>query len=211
MLRDQARNGLKAQLKQAVTDGNTDAADKIADQIAALDVQTTPKPIVSYGDPEVRAELGKLPWFGVDPRKTAKALQYGRDLDPKRFATAEIFAKAVSDAVDEDFKPAVEPSDEDDIDDDTGDDKDKDADKDKAKKARRRTDGPGDSNADGASGNRRSGPWTKMSDAPAAIQTEIKRAANKLLSSKATKEQREAFEKNALAGHYTIHQRSKRK
>jgi hypothetical protein len=222
MLRQTARNGLEAKLAQAVVDGDQEAAKKIAKEMSDLELQTAPK-APPYGDAEIRAELNKLPWFGTDPRKSAKAMQYGKDLDPRKFSTAEAFAKAVADAVAEDYKPASETPPKDGEDDEEnegegGDGEDDEEDegegekgKDKTKKSRKRTDGPGENDADGSRPRRASGPWKKMSDAPPAVQAEIRRTATKLLGARATEDQRKAFEARALQGHYAAHQRGKQR
>lgn len=220
MLRQTARSGLEAKLTQAVVDGDQEAAKKIAKEMSDLELQTAPK-APAYGDAEIRAELNKLPWFGVDPRKSAKAMQYGKDLDPRKFSTAEAFAKAVADAVAEDFKPASEtaPKDEEgesggeegESEGEEGEGEGGDEDKSKPGKSRKRTDGPGEGEADGSRSRRTAGPWKKMSDAPPAVQTEIRRTATKLLGTRATEDQRKAFEARALQGHYAAYQRGKQR
>jgi len=63
----------------------------------------------------------------------------------------------------------------------------------------------------GAATRKTSGPWTKLSDAPSAIQADIKRAADKFVGSRATKEQRESFVSKMLDNHYQQHLRTKGK
>jgi hypothetical protein len=223
MLRQTARSGLEAKLAQAVVDGDQEAAKKIAKEMSDLELQTAPK-APPYGDAEIRAELNKLPWFGVDPRKSAKAMQYGKDLDPRKFTTAEAFAKAVADAVAEDFKPVFEtlPKDEEGNGEGEGEGEEGDGegegegedgkDKNKSSKPRKRTDGPDESDTDGSRPRRTAaGPWKKMSDAPPAVQAEIRRTATKLLGARATEDQRKVFEARALQGHYAAHQRGKQR
>lgn len=226
MMREQARAGLQTQLDAAVTNGDTAAATKIADDIAKLAVQSAPK-APPYGQAEVIAELEKLPWFGVDPKKSAKAMEFGKTMDFKKFATAAAMAEALVKAVDAEFKPAPAAGAADDalVDEDgnpvneDGEPVDEDGElltaeaiaarKAAAKPGKKRTDGPGENDTlnNRAAGARRTGPWTKLSDAPAAIQTEIKRSADKFISAKAPKEQRETYTARALESHYTIHQR----
>jgi hypothetical protein len=105
MMREQARNGLQAQLDAAVTNGDTEAARKVAKDIAALEVSTAPKS-APYGSEDIKAELNKQDWFGVDPKKSAKAMEFGKTMDLAKFPTAAAFAAAVVKAVDEEFKPA---------------------------------------------------------------------------------------------------------
>ena len=203
MMRDQARAGLQVQLDTAVTNGDTEAARKITDQIAALAVQTAPK-APPYGDVEIRAALDKQAWFGTDPKKSKAAMELGKNLDPKKFASAEAFAAAVVKAVEDEFKPATpaKSGDEDPENEDPENEPEKPA------KKPRRTDGPSSADSANRSGRRTSGPWTKLADAPAAIQAEIKRAADKFVRSNAPKEQRDAFIAKALESQYAIHQRT---
>lgn len=212
MMREQARAGLQAALDTAVTNGDTAAATKAADDIAKLAVQSAPK-APPYGDAEIRAELNKLDWFGVDPKKSGRVIALGKDMDPKKFSSAEAFAAALVKAVDEEFKPAGGAA--------AGEGDEEEDDEEKAaaiaaaaagkeKPAARRTDGPREGDT-GTSVRRTSGPWTKLGDAPADIQKEVKRQADKFVSASATKEQREGFIKNALESHYAQHQRNKGK
>jgi hypothetical protein len=216
MMREQALSGLRTQLDAAVTNGDTEAARKVTDQIATLTVQTAPK-APPYGDAEIRGQLEKAPWFGIDPKKSAKAVEFGKTMDPKKFATAELFAEALIKAVDAEFKPAgAAPAagEEDDAgaDDDAGTDGDgTEEEPPAAPKKPRKTDGPGDDNLRGATNRRGSGPWAKLSDAPADVQKEVKRQAEKFVSGNATKEQRDKFIAKALGSHYAQHQRNKRK
>lgn len=212
LMRDQARAGLQTQLDAAVTEGNTEAARKIAGDIAKLEVQTAPK-APPYGEAEIRAEMDKLPWFGTDPKKSGRALQLGKDLNPRKFATAEAFAAAVVKAVDEEFKPApvAKKEDEDAVDEDAVDEdvEDEDAVDEPvaAPKKARRTDGPGASETPGRA-RRTSGPWAKLADAPKEIQAEIKRSAAKFVPANAAKEKRDMFVSKALESHYAAHARN---
>ena len=213
MMRDQARAGLQVQLDTAVTNGDTEAARKIADQMNALAVQTAPK-APPYGDVEIRAALDKQEWFGTDPKKSKAALELGKNLDPKKFANAEAFAAAVVKAVEEEFKPATparsgdeDPENEDPENEDP-ENEDAENEPEKPAKKGRRTDGPNSADSANRSARRASGPWTKLTDAPAAIQTEIKRAADKFVPANAAKERRESFIAKALESQYAIHQRT---
>ena len=221
MMRDSARAGLQTQLDAAVTEGNIEAVRKITADIEKLAISTAPK-APPYGDAEIRAQLDKQPWFGTDPKKSAKALEFGKTMDPKKFASADAFAAAIVKAVDDEFRSAVAPKKEgDDADDADGDDADDadgdnadDADdkdvKDKSAKKPRRTDGP----SAGDGGNRaarKTGPWTKVSDAPKEVQAEIKRSADKFVPANAPKERREAYVAKALESHYAAHQRKGKK
>lgn len=213
MMREQARTGLQTRLDTAVTNGDTAEARKLADEIAKLDVMTAPKSAVGYGDAEIRAELNKLDWFGTDPKKSAKAMEFGKTMDPKKFASAEAFAAAIVKAVDEEFKPAAPPKGEEGGDDDTGDGEGDDTStEDPPPRKKRATDGPGENDRGSGTGRRApSGPWAKLSDAPADIQREIKRQADKFVPTNAKKETRDAFVSKALESHYATHQRNKGK
>lgn len=218
MMREQARNGLQSQLDVAVTNGDTAAATKIADDIAKLAVANAPK-APPFGDADIRAELEKAPWFGIDPKKSAKAAEFGRTMDPKKFATAALFAAALVAAVDAEFKPSVKTTedgsgenDDTDLDDDTEDDDAAEIERKAAAAKKRKTDGPGEGDAGNRSTRRTtSGPWLKLTDAPANVQAEIKRSETKLLSSNVSKEQRAKFIAGALESHYAIFQRTKGK
>lgn len=205
MMAEQARNGLQTQLDAAVTNGDTEAARKITDELSKLAVQTAPK-TPPYGDAEIRAELNKLEWFGTDPKKTGRVLALGKDMDPKKFATAALFAGALVKAVDDEFKPAAgegeeEPGggEEEPGEGDTG--------KEKPAPRTRRSDAPGEGDTGNARPVRRaSGPWEKMTDAPADVQAAIKKSADKFVPSNAPKEQREKYISSALASHFNAHQ-----
>lgn len=214
-MREQVRTGLQAELDKAVTDGDTEAARKVGDKIAALAVQMAPK-APPFGDAEIRAELDKQTWFGTDPKRSAKAVDFGKTMDPKKFATAEAFATAIVKAVDEEFKtPSSHRSDGGDgdgaPDGETDEEREaREATETAAGKKPRKTDGPGEGDATQRTGTRRtSGPWTKLSDAPLETQKEIKRQADKFVSAHATKEQREGYISRALGSHYAQDQRTK--
>lgn len=208
MLRETAQTAIRGRLDEAVKNGDTEAATKAAQELATLAVQTAPK-APAYGDAEVRAELEKQPWFGIDPKKSAKALEFGKTMDPKKFSSAETFAKALADAVEAEFKPAgTTPPKEDDEPTDDDDTTGKEA---GGEKKPRKTDGPKDGDLGGGGNRGAKGPWAKMSDAPSAVQADVKRQADKLLPGNATKEQRAAFEARALGAHYQAAQAKKGK
>lgn len=200
MMREQARAGLQTLLDKAVTDGDTEAARKVTVDLEKLAVSTAPK-APPFGDVEIRAEMNKLEWFGVDPKKSGRAIALGRDMDPKKFASAELFAAALIKAVDEEFKPTTVE--------DAAPGEDGDLPEPPPAKPRK-TDGPSDGDANQRAVTRRtSGPWTKMADAPADIQKDINRTADKFAPK--TKEGREKYVVRALEAHYAQHQRTKEK
>lgn len=220
MLRDQARLGLQSQMDAAVAEGNAEKVRKIADDIAKLDLATAPaKAVPKFGDTDVRAELDKLPWFGIDPKKSAKAIEFAKNLEPKKFADAAAFVAAIAKAVDEDGKPAAPVTTTEPPENETDEEREareaEEAEAAEAAKAAgkpRKTDGPNDSDrGNGGPGARRTGPWTKLSDAPREVQAEIRRTADRFVPAKAPKEQREKYIANALSSHYAAYQRNKGK
>ena len=213
MLREQARNGLQAQLDTAVTNGDAAAARKVTADLEKLAVSTAPK-APPFSDTEIRAELDKLPWFGTDPKKSAKAVEFGKTLDPKKFATAALFAAALVKAVDDEFKPPVVETEEEGAE---GEEEGAEGEEEAAEEGntkppkKRATDGPNDGDTTGNRTRRPSGPWAKITDAPADVQKEIKRQADKFVASTAPKELREKFITKALESHYATYLRTKGK
>jgi hypothetical protein len=210
MMREQARNGLQAQLDAAVTNGDAEAARKIAKDLEDLAVSTAPK-AAPYGNDDIKAELNKLDWFGVDPAKSARVIELGKHMDPKKFATAALFAAALVKAVENDGKaaPATGTGEGDDEEDE---DEDEEKPEGKEPPKPRKTDAPGEGDATQRTIRRAtSGPWTKLADAPADVQKEVKRSADKFVSAKATKEQRESFIAKALESQFLMHQRKGKK
>lgn len=200
LMRQTAETALQTRLDAAVADGDAETARKVSKEIAEFAVATAPKAPTGFTPDDVRAELNKLDWFGVDPKRSAKVMELGKNMDLKKFPTAADFAKAVVAAVDEEFKPAAEEPGEDD------DETEPVTKKPEAKPAARRTDGPRD--GDMSSGNRTSsrGPWTKLSDAPAEVATNIRRQATKFLPANATDEQKKKFTASQLEIAYKTHQ-----
>ena len=201
MIREQALAGLNAQLDAAVAAGDAAAAREATSKIARLAVETAPK-ASAFNDADITAAVEKAAdWYGVDPKKSKAVVDFGKTMNPKKFATAEAFAAAIIAAVDAEFpapKKAEEAAeDEDEPDDETP----------PAKPAKRKTDAPADDL--GPPRAARSGPWAKLSDAPNDVRAEIKRSADKFAPK--TKEGRESFEKRALEAHYATHLRNKGK
>ena len=211
MLLEHAKSGLQAELDTAVTNGDTEAARKAADKIAKLETAIAPKPPTGFGDAEIRAELNKLPWFGVDPKKSGRTIELGKTMDPKKFGTAAEFTAALVKAVDEEFKPAAKEPPEGETDEEREAREAEEAEAAAAKKEKkpRASDGPADGDASGTRTRRTSGPWVKMSDAPADVQKEINRTADKFAPK--TKEGREKFVAKALEAHYSKAQLAKGK
>lgn len=208
MLLEHAKSGLQAELDTAVTNGDTEAARKAADKIAKLETATAPRPSTGFGDAEIRAELNKLPWFGVDPKKSGRTIELGKTMDPKKFGTAAEFAAALIKAVDEDLKPAGTKEPPENETDEEREAREAEEAETKTKKPRS-SDGPTDGDASGTRTRRTTGPWVKMSDAPADVQKEINRTADKFAPK--TKEGREKFVAKALEAHYSKAQLAKGK
>jgi hypothetical protein len=212
MLLEHARSGLQTRLDTAVTNGDTEEARKITAEMVKLEATTAPKP-AAYGDAEIKAALeAKADWFGVDPRKSGAAIRLGKDMNPKKFPTADAFADALMKAVEEEFKPSsgkgAEAETDPDADPEAETDPDADPEAKPAPKAKR-TDAPNENDTAGARRRAASGPWTKISDAPADIQKEIRRTADKFAPK--TKEGRENYITRALEAQYAQHQRTKGK
>jgi len=210
MLLEHAKSGLQAELDTAVTNGDTEGARKIADRISALNSAAAPKPSTAFGDAEIRAELNKLPWFGVDPKKSGRTIELGKTMDPKKFGTAAEFTAALVKVVDEEFKPAAKEGEGENEEGDGGEEGEGEGEGTAPKpKKPRASDGPADGDAGGTRTRRATGPWVKISDAPADVQKEINRTADKFAPK--TKEGRETFVAKALAAHYSKAQIAKGK
>lgn len=224
MLREQAVTGLQTQIDAAVVEGDQTKVRKLTDELSTLKAAMAPK-APPYGDADIRAALeAKAPWFGVDPRKSGAAVRLGKDMSPKKFATAELFADALIKAVDEELKPAAaaaatetdeeketrEAAEAEAAGEGDGEGDGEGEGEGKGAKKTRRTDGPGDLDR-GTRPVVRKGPWAKLSDAPAAVATDIRRQAEKMVPKGATKEVREGFVTRALTAAYNSSQSRKGK
>lgn len=123
MLRQQMQKGLETSLDAAVQAGDIQAARKATKDI--LDLSLAEARLTSAGKKaptpaEIKAAVtAKADWFGVDPRKTAKAMELAKMMDPARFESAEAFATALLKTLDDEGKSAADPGeDEDDEDND---------------------------------------------------------------------------------------------
>jgi hypothetical protein len=209
MLLEQARNGLQTELDTAVTNGDTEAARKVAAKLSDLNSAAAPKPSTAYGDAEIRAELNKLPWFGVEPKKSGRTIELGKTMDPKKFGTAAEFTAALIKAVEEEFKPAAAAAEDGEEGESEEGEEGGEAEAAKPPKKPRASDGPADGDAGGTRTRRTSGPWLKISDAPEDVRKEINRTADKFAQK--TKEGREKFVVKALEAHYAKAQLAKGK
>jgi hypothetical protein len=195
MLHKQVQENLTRTLDAAVQAGDIAAARNATKQIAELALSTAPAPAKpKLADADIRAALKtKAPWFGTDPRKSAKAVEFGKNMDPEAFTTAEAFADAVVKAVDEEFKTA-EPEEKED--EETEEDE-----KEEKPAARKKTDAPSGDTGRSASRGKSSGPWAKLSDAPKDVAETIRKQADKFTRN-APKEARDKFISTALGSAY---------
>ncbi len=194
MLHKQVQENLTRSLDAAVQAGDIAAARNATKQIAELALSTAPAPKKpKLADADIRDALKtKAPWFGTDPRKSAKAVEFGKNMDPESFSTAEAFADAVVKAVDEEFKTAEpEPEDE----------ETEDEEKEEKPVARKKTDAPTGDTGRSASRGKSSGPWAKLADAPKDVADRIKGQADKFTRN-SPKEAREKFISMALSSAY---------
>jgi hypothetical protein len=206
MMREQATMSLQTQLDAAVTAGDTEAARKVSEKISQLAVANAPKP-PAYTEMEIRQHLeAKAAWFGTDPEKSAKAAEFGKTMNPRKFATAEAFADALIAAVDKKFTPTAPAKDpaeiEDPIDDNEGGEP--------AAAKPRKTDAPGENEAGRAPARRTSNAvWEKLTDAPPEVRKEVTRVADKF--GPKDDKGREKYVKTLLATHHRMAQQKKGK
>jgi hypothetical protein len=219
MLRSQMQSTLTTQLDAAVQAGDIAAARKASDDLQKL-AGTVQKPAApAFSNADIRAQLkAKATWFGIDPRKSAKAIEYGKTMEPDAFKSAGEFADALIKAVEEDFKvaPAAGDGTGEGAGDGTGEGAGDGAGEgtgegegeQKPAAARRRTDAPSGEGGGRGAPRRASGPWTKLADAPKEVADQIKAQADKFTRN-ASKEQRDKFITNALDVAYRASQKGK--
>jgi hypothetical protein len=201
MLRQQVQTNLTHALDSAVQAGDINAARNATKQIAEL-AASSAKPVAkpAFTNVDIKNALKeKAPWFGTDPRRSAKAVEFGKNMEPEAFPTAEAFAEAVVKAVDEEFKPVPTTEDE---------PEEREEEEKEEKTARKKTDAPSADTGRSATRARSSGPWTKLADAPKDVADIVKSQADKFTRN-ASKEQREKFISNALSTAYNAAQRNK--
>jgi hypothetical protein len=124
-------------------------------------------------------------------------VEFGKNMEPESFKSADDFAEAVIKAVDEEFKPVP-----------TTEDEPEEREPEEEKTARKKTDAPSADTGRSATRARSSGPWTKLADAPKDVADIVKSQADKFTRN-ASKEQREKFISNALSTAYNAAQRNK--
>lgn len=217
MLKQQMQNTLTAQLDSAVQAGDIAAARKAAQAVSELAVASVPRTSgksVPTTDAIKAALMAKADWFGVDPRKSAKAVELGKMMDPSRFETAEAFADSLLKEIEKDEKAAGKDDDNEDGEDDENQDgedgESEDAEAEAAAEKRREA-RRNDKRRDGTAGRElnvggRSAPGNSLRQAfetgdikhlPRSVADEIKKTADKFARN-ATKEQKAAFIKNAV-------------
>jgi hypothetical protein len=203
MYKTQMQANLNYLLDSATQAGDIAAARKAAQQIAEFAIQTSKTSgAPQFTDADLRAALkAKAPWFGVDPRRSAKAVEFGKNMEPASFKTPEEFADELIKAIKQEFEPDQEP--------DEDDEEDEEEKEEEKKPARKKTDAP-TGNMARAVPRKSSGPWAKLSDAPKEIAETIRASADKFTRN-ATKEQRDKYIATALGTAYAADQRAKGK
>lgn len=202
LMRNQLNQSLTNQLNTAVQAGDIAAAHAATKAIAELAIATVPQQQPAAGpkfDTEaIKKELfAKAPWFGTDPRKSSKAVEFAKNMEPSVFKTVEEFSEALIKAVDDEFKPANAKEETD------AEDSEDDEPKEEKPAARKKTDAPSGDTGRSATTGRSSGPWAKLSDAPKETADLIRGQADKFTR---TKEARDKFITTALGSAYLAHQ-----
>lgn len=201
IVRQQQQNMLVNQLDSATQAGDILAARKAAQQLQEFALQHRNPDVAQFTNADIRASLKvKAPWFGVDPRRSARAVEFGKNMEPSAFKSADAFAEELIRSIEEEFEEEDKPRRIED------DDSPEDEEPDK-RNARRKTDAPSSAMAR-AVPRRSSGPWMKLSDAPKEIAQTIKASADKFTRN-ATKEQRDRYIATALGTAYAADQRSR--
>lgn len=200
MLKNQMQANLVHQLDAATQAGDIAAARRAAQQLSEFAVQHKPADTPHFTNADIRKALkAKAPWFGVDPRRSARAVEFGKNMEPESFKSADDFAAELIKAVDEENREE-EADEEEDVDEEAEELKEE-----LKKVARRKTDAPS-GDARRPVSRKSSGPWTKLSDAPKDTAQQIKNSADKFTRN-VTKEQRDKYIMTALATAYAADQR----
>lgn len=192
LIHAQMQNNLVRALDSAVQVGDINAARNATRQLSEIAIEQAKKAAPQFTTADIRASLKvKAPWFGVDPRRSAKAVEFGKNMEPQSFKSADEFAEELIRSVDEEFETVTEEHEEDE--------------EPEKKVVRKKTDAPSGDTAR-AIPRRSSGPWMKLSDAPKDTADQIKASADKFTRN-ATKEQRDKYIATALATAYAADQR----
>jgi hypothetical protein len=196
LIHSQQQNMLAHALDSAVQAGDINAARNATRQLSEIAIKQAKKVAPQFTNSDIREVLKtKAPWFGVDPRRSAKAVEFGKNMEPQSFKSAEEFANELIRAVDEEFETVTEETEDEEI-------------EEPKKVARKKTDAPSETVR--AIPRRSNGPWTKLGDAPKDIADQIKVSADKFTRN-ATKEQRDKYIATALGTAYAADQRTKGK
>jgi hypothetical protein len=211
MLRNQMQQTLQNSLDTAVQAGDINAARNATKQILDLNLAEARSGSAAKKVPskdEIKAAVAaKADWFGVDPRKTAKAVELGKMMDPERFDSAEAFATALLKSLDDEATAAAAAgkSDDEDGDDDEDDGKDgaEDEGERQPRKRKNATERPelGAGGAPAVTSNlRRAFESGDIKALPRAAQDSIKKSADKLARN-ADEKGRKTFIANAVKAH----------
>jgi hypothetical protein len=207
MMRNKIHNDLLGRLDYATQSGDIQAARQAAAQLADFTAKNRPPDVPAFTNADVRAAIkAKAEWFGVDPRKSAKVVEFGKNMEPASFKSAEEFADRIIKEVEKEYEEADEEPDEE----EEEEDEDEKLEKELKKVARKKTDAPSSSGARALPRRASSGPWTKLSDAPKEIAQQIKAQADKFTRN-ATEEQRKKYIATALGTAYNAEQRRGKK
>jgi hypothetical protein len=207
LYKTQMQLSLSQQLDSAVQAGDINAARRATQQISELAIQNSKTASPAFTNADIRASLRiKAPWFGVDPRRSVKAVEFGKNMDPTSFKSADEFAEKLVEAVEEEFEDEEKPRRQQ-IEDDDDSPEDEEPEK---RAARKKTDAPSSGGARAIPRRSSSGPWMKLSDAPKEIAQQIKTSADKFTRN-ATKEQRDRYIATALGTAYAADQRTRGK
>lgn len=210
MMRDQLQTNWKSVLDTAVQNGDVESARKASDQLALLATAAAPKPTgPAFNEADIRKVMEtKAPWFGVDPRKSAKAVDYAKSMHMNRFQSADAFAEALIKAVDADEKPAPTAAESSENPENPESSENPENPEEPATPRQRKTDAQPELRQGTIRRGSATGPWAKLADAPKDVADTIRKQTDKFARN-ATKEQREKFQQDALASAYRAHQRKK--
>ena len=194
LYRNQVQANLVRNLDSAVQAGDIQAARRATQELSAYALHAAKNITPAFSNTDIREALKtKAPWFGVDPRRSARAIEYGKNMEPARFKSAEEFADKIIEEITEEFDPQPEDDEEE-----------------PKKIVRKKTDAPSGDAARAIPRRASLGTWTRLSDAPRDIADQIKRSTEKFTRN-ATKEQRDKFISTALERAYAVEQQARGK
>jgi hypothetical protein len=206
MLRNQMQQNLQNSLDTAVQAGDITAARNATKQILDLSLAEARSSTAAKKVPtkdEIKAAISaKAAWFGIDPRKTAQAVELGKMMDPERFDSAEAFAAALLKSLDTEAAAAAASAAGEGEEDD-GEGEDEGETERQPKKRKNATERPelGAGGAPAVTSNlRRAFESGDIKALPRAAQEAIKKSADKLARN-ADEKGRKAFITNAVKAH----------